>query len=182
MKRKALIAVVAAVLAAAALVFWVARRPSVTIGAVYPTGGGQGRGASRSTGGSPWLRPCRTATVACRGTPSTSTSRPPTLRMLLPEPCRRWMRKGRSHRGKLRQHISFPAAQAASNRGLDFWETGAVGDLGCSPPMCRRRTRLQRVPVPPGRHGAGVLRGGLRLQPSSGRRCPTGRCATRSPT
>ena len=44
MKRKALSAGVALFLVAAALVFWVARRPSVTIGAVYPTGGGQGPG------------------------------------------------------------------------------------------------------------------------------------------
>ena len=148
MKRKALIAGVALVLVAAALVFWVARRPSVTIGAVYPTGGGQGPGgveeyrgltlaaALQNKGGGVQGR---TVDIHLKAADSADAA-PGAVQALASQ-------GAPVIAGSYGSTISFPAAQAAYNRGLDFWETGAVGDLG-----------MLATDVPPPYLGSNVFR------------------------
>ncbi|MCW3035549.1 MAG: hypothetical protein JWM17_861 [Actinobacteria bacterium] len=148
MKRKALIAGIALALVAAAVVFWVARRPTLTIGAVYPTGGGQGPGgveeyrgltlaaALQNKGGGVQgrtidihLKAADSADAAPGAVQALASQGAPVIA------------------GSYGSTISFPAAQAAYNRGLDFWETGAVGDLG-----------MLATDVPPPYLGSNVFR------------------------
>jgi ABC-type branched-subunit amino acid transport system substrate-binding protein len=148
MKCKALIAGIALALIAAAVVFWVARRPTLTIGAVYPTGGGQGPGgveeyrgltlaaALQNKGGGVQgrtidihLKAADSADAAPGAVQALASQGAPVIA------------------GSYGSTISFPAAQAAYNRGLDFWETGAVGDLG-----------MLATDVPPPYLGSNVFR------------------------
>jgi ABC-type branched-subunit amino acid transport system substrate-binding protein len=131
MKRKALIAGIALALVAAAVVFWVARRPSVTIGAVYPTGGGQGPGGVEEYRGLTLAAALQNKEGGVRGrsidihlkAADSADAAPAAVQSLASQ-------GAKIIAGSYGSTISFPAAQAAYNRGLDFWETGAVGDLG----------------------------------------------------
>jgi ABC-type branched-subunit amino acid transport system substrate-binding protein len=146
--RKALIAGIAVVFVAAAIVFWVARRPALTIGAVYPTGGGQGPGgieefrgltlaaARQNTDGGVQGR---TIDIHLKAADSADAA-PGAVQALASE-------GAKVIAGSYGSTISFPAAQAAYNRGLDFWETGAVGDLG-----------MLATDVPPPYLGSSVFR------------------------
>jgi len=183
MKRKVLIAGVALVLVAAALVFWVARRPSVTIGAVYPTGGGQGPGGVEEYRGLTLAAALQNRDGGVQGhtidvhlkAADSADAAPGAVQALDAE-------GAKVIAGSYGSTISFPAAQAAYNRGLDFWETGAVGDLG-----------MLATDVPPPYLGSSVFRfppAGTVLGSSAvdfvsnqlRSSLPTGRCATRSPT
>jgi ABC-type branched-subunit amino acid transport system substrate-binding protein len=148
MKRKALIAGIALALAAAAIVFWVARRPTLTIGAVYPTGGGQGPGGIEEYRGLTLAAALqnndggvdgRTIDIHLKAADSADAA-PGAVQALASQ-------GAPVIAGSYGSTISFPAAQAAYHRGLDFWETGAVGDLG-----------MLATDVPPPYLGSNVFR------------------------
>jgi branched-chain amino acid transport system substrate-binding protein len=148
MKRKALIAGIALALVAAAIVFWVARRPTLTIGAVYPTGGGQGPGGIEEYRGLTLAAALqnndggvdgRTIDIHLKAADSADAA-PGAVQALASQ-------GAPVIAGSYGSTISFPAAQAAYHRGLDFWETGAVGDLG-----------MLATDVPPPYLGSNVFR------------------------
>ena len=148
MKRKVLIAGVAAVLVAAVLVFWVARKPSVTIGAVYPTGGGQGPGGVEEYRGLTLAAALQNRDGGVQGHTIDIHLKPANSADAAPEAVQALDAEGaKVITGSYGSTISFPAAQAAYNRGLDFWETGAVGDLG-----------MLATDVPPPYLGSSVFR------------------------
>ena len=148
MKRKALIAGIALALAAAAVVFWVARRPSVTIGAVYPTGGGQGPGGVEEYRGLTLAAALQNREGGVQGRTIDIHLKAADSADAAPGAVQALASQGAPViAGSYGSTISFPAAQAAYNRGLDFWETGAVGDLG-----------MLATDVPPPYLGSSVFR------------------------
>jgi ABC-type branched-subunit amino acid transport system substrate-binding protein len=148
MKRKALIAGIALALVAAAVVFWVARRPSVAIGAVYPTGGGQGPGGVEEYRGLTLAAALQNKEGGVRGRTIDIRLKPADSADAAPGAVQALASQGaKIIAGSYGSTISFPAAQAAYNRGLDFWETGAVGDLG-----------MLATDVPPPYLGSSVFR------------------------
>jgi ABC-type branched-subunit amino acid transport system substrate-binding protein len=130
-KRTALIGAIALLVVAAAVVFWVARKPAVTIGAVYPTGGGQGPGGVEEYRGLTLAAALQNSRGGVHGRPIDIKLRAADSADAAPGAVQALAAEGaKVIAGSYGSTISFPAAQAAYNRGLDFWETGAVGDLG----------------------------------------------------
>ena len=148
MKRKALIAGIALALVAAAVVFWVARRPTLTIGAVYPTGGGQGPGGVEEYRGLTLAAALQNKDGGVKGRTIDIHLKAADSADAAPGAVQALASQGAPViAGSYGSTISFPAAQAAYNRGLDFWETGAVGDLG-----------MLATDVPPPYLGSNVFR------------------------
>jgi ABC-type branched-subunit amino acid transport system substrate-binding protein len=148
MKRKALIAGIALALVAVAVVFWVARKPSVAIGAVYPTGGGQGPGGVEEYRGLTLAAALQNKEGGVQGRTIDIRLKPADSADAAPGAVQALASQGaKIIAGSYGSTISFPAAQAAYNRGLDFWETGAVGDLG-----------MLATDVPPPYLGSSVFR------------------------
>ncbi|HEY4939212.1 MAG TPA: ABC transporter substrate-binding protein [Actinomycetota bacterium] len=148
MKRKALIAGIALALVAAAVVFWVARRPTLTIGAAYPTGGGQGPGGVEEYRGLTLAAALQNKEGGVQGRTIDIHLKAADSADAAPGAVQALASQGAPViAGSYGSTISFPAAQAAYNRGLDFWETGAVGDLG-----------MLATDVPPPYLGSNVFR------------------------
>lgn len=131
--RLAIIGLIVLVVAVAAggVVVWATRKSPIFIGAVYPTNGGQGPGGieeyrgvelasilANSEGGVHGRR----IALHLKETDSADEA-PGSVDFLAAEGAPVIM-------GSYGSTISLPAAQAAYNRGRDFWETGAVGELG----------------------------------------------------
>jgi len=148
MKRKALIAGIALVLVGAAVVFRVTRRPSMTIGAVYPTGGGQGAGGVEEYRGLVLAGALQNIDGGVHGRTIDIHLKAADSADAAPAAVQALASQGAAViAGSYGSTISFPAAQAAYHRGLDFWETGAVGDLG-----------MLATDVPPPYLGSNVFR------------------------
>jgi ABC-type branched-subunit amino acid transport system substrate-binding protein len=148
MKRKALIAGIALALIAAAVVFWVARRPTLTVGAVYPTGGGQGPGGVEEYRGLTLAAALQNNDGGVQGRTIDIHLKAADSADAAPGAVQALASQGAAViAGSYGSTISFPAAQAAYHRGLDFWETGAVGDLG-----------MLATDVPPPYLGSNVFR------------------------
>jgi len=125
-------AVVLAVLAGVAVAVVVGRGSGpITVGAVYPTGGGQGPGGVEEYRGLSLAAALQNAKGGVGGrsidlllsAADSADAAPGAVAKLAAD-------HAAIIAGSYGSTISFPAAQAAYNRGLDFWETGAVGDLG----------------------------------------------------
>jgi branched-chain amino acid transport system substrate-binding protein len=107
-----------------------AAAPPIEIGAVYPTGGAQGPGGLAEFHGTALAADYVNGLGGVRG-------RPVRLRLVeadsydaAPDAVDRLADDGVSVViGSYGSTISRPAAEAASKRGLVFWETGAVGEL-----------------------------------------------------
>ena len=148
LKNKPLIAGLGFLVLAAAVFFWATRPGPITIGAVYPTGGGQGPGGIEEYRGLALAAALanrqggvhgRSIAIDLRAADSADAA-PAAVQALSDAGARVIV-------GSYGSTISFPAAEAASNRGLDFWETGAVGDLG-----------MLATDVPPSYLGSNVFR------------------------
>ncbi|HYR61961.1 MAG TPA: ABC transporter substrate-binding protein [Actinomycetota bacterium] len=147
-RRRALVAGIALLVVAAAGVFWVNRPRSVTIGAVYPTGGGQGPGGVEEYRGLTLAAALQNIDGGVHGQTIDLHLKPADSADGAPAAVQALAAEGaKVIAGSYGSTISFPAAQAAYNRGLDFWETGAVGDLG-----------MLATDVPPSYLGANVFR------------------------
>lgn len=131
LRTKMIVAVVALAVLATVAVAWAMRSGPITVGAVYPTGGGQGPGGIEEYRGLSLAAALQNTkggvggrSIDLRLVPADSADAAPGAVAKL----------AADHAaviaGSYGSTISFPAAQAAYNRGLDFWETGAVGDLG----------------------------------------------------
>ncbi|MGH2829986.1 MAG: ABC transporter substrate-binding protein [Actinomycetota bacterium] len=129
MKMRKLVLGIAALAIAGSAVGYAATRPDViTVGAIYPTGGGQGRGGideyrgvrlaaeywNRGSGRDVRLRlePADSADQAPSAIERLVGARVPVIL------------------GSYGSTVSGPAAEGARRGGVVFWETGAVGDLG----------------------------------------------------
>lgn len=125
-----LIALAVAVLAGGVVV-WVTRKPSIFVGAVYPTNGGQGPGGIEEYRGVELASILANSQGGVHGRPialhlvetDSADEAPGSVNILASQGAPIIM-------GSYGSTISLPAAQAAYNRGRDFWETGAVGELG----------------------------------------------------
>jgi branched-chain amino acid transport system substrate-binding protein len=120
----ALFAIVGGVLA-------VARAPdSVTIGAVYPTGGGQGRGGIDEYRGVRLAAEYVNARGGAGGRRVRLALAPADSADQAPGAVDRLARAGvPAILGSYGSTVSRPAADKAQRRGVVFWETGAVGQL-----------------------------------------------------
>lgn len=123
-----LVAIVALVLVAGACA---KSENAFVVGAVYPTGGAQGEGGIEEWRGVQLAAEFANAHGGVDGRP---------IRLRLEKAERREQAPGAVAKladagidvvlGSYGSTISQPAARAAARRGLVFWETGAVGDLG----------------------------------------------------
>jgi ABC-type branched-subunit amino acid transport system substrate-binding protein len=127
---KAIVAGLGAVVLVVGALAWLQPSP-ITIGAVYPTGGGQGSGGVEEFRGVELAAALANSRGGVHGRPlelrlqraDSADAAPGAVQALASQGAGIIV-------GSYGSTISFPAAQAAANRGLVFWETGAVGDLG----------------------------------------------------
>ena len=130
MKVGLLVAGVALAVLAAAVVVRV-HRPPVRVGAVYPTGGGQGPGGVEEYRGVTLAAALANNEGGVHGRPIALDLRRADSADAAPGAVQELSASGaKVVVGSYGSTISFPAAEASFNRGLVFWETGAVGDLG----------------------------------------------------
>ncbi|MGH2771310.1 MAG: ABC transporter substrate-binding protein [Actinomycetota bacterium] len=134
-------------------------RAPVVVGAVYPTGGGQG------PGGIDEYRGVRLAAELAnrRGGVGGRSIRIRLARAdsadAAPGAVRRLTEKGAAViMGSYGSTISRPAAQAAARRGLVFWETGAVGELSMSGAPEQRFFRFPLAGASLGREAVAFVR------------------------
>lgn len=127
MMRKLVIAATAAAMSAGAVAFAVSRPDVVTLGAVYPTGGGQGQGGIDEYRGVQlaaefWnARPDRDVRLLLESADSADQAPAATQRLV--------DRGVPAILGSYGSTVSKPAADVAQGAGVVFWETGAVGQL-----------------------------------------------------
>jgi branched-chain amino acid transport system substrate-binding protein len=135
----------------------------VVVGAVYPTGGGQG------PGGIDEYRGVRLAAELANRRGGVG-GRPIRVRLAradsadaAPGAVKRLVEEGAAVIvGSYGSTISRPAAQAAARRDLVFWETGAVGELGMSGAPDQRFFRFPLAGTSLGRAAVAFVRDQLR--------------------
>ncbi len=150
---------VVVVLALAASLSPVGAEPPVVIGAVYPTGGGQGRGG---------IEEYRGVTLAAEYADRQGGTSRRAIQLRLehadswdaaPEAVERLARAGISVIvGSHGSTISRPAAEAASRLGVVFWETGAVGELSMATASGERVFRFAPTGASLGRAAVAFVR------------------------
>lgn len=126
--RKLVLLVCALALAGAAVTYAATRSDDVTIGAIYPTGGGQGQGGIDEYRGVQlaaeyWnRRPGRDVRLLLQAADSADQA---------PDAIARLVDAGvPAILGSYGSTVSLPAAEQSQKAGVVFWETGAVGELG----------------------------------------------------
>jgi branched-chain amino acid transport system substrate-binding protein len=103
----------------------------IRIGAVYPTGGGQGAGGLAEYRGLELAARMANARGGVRGRPVEILLEHADSPDAAPRAIDALARRGvRIVAGTHGSTIARPAAAAASRKGMVFWETGAVGELG----------------------------------------------------
>lgn len=131
LKQRVILVGVVLVILAAATAFWATRRQTLTIGAVYPTSGGQGPGGVEEFRGLTLAAALQNSQGGVHGRTIAIDLKAADSADAAPGAVAAAAADGaKVITGSYGSTISFPAAQAAYHRGLDFWETGAVGDLG----------------------------------------------------
>lgn len=131
MKGKVVVAGVAVVVIAAGALVWVRHKAAIYVGAVYPTSGGQGPGGLEEYRGVELAASLANRQGGVHGrqvnihlqVAESADAAPGAVAALASQGAQFIV-------GSYGSTLSFPAAQAAYNRGRLFWETGAVGDLG----------------------------------------------------
>ena len=125
------IAVVLSVVALAASMVAAADRGPITIGAVYPTGGSQGPGGTAEYNGVLLAAEYVNARGGVDGRPIRVELRETDSPDQVPAAMASLIDDGVPViLGSYGSTISRPAAEIAQERGIVFWETGAVGQLG----------------------------------------------------
>ena len=118
-------------------------RGDVLVGAIYPTGGGQGPGGIEEWRGVRLAADRINATGGIRGRQIRLDLEPTDAADQAPAAVERLTGRGAQVIvGSYGSTISMPAAAAASRLGAVFWETGAVGDLGMRARMGERVFRF----------------------------------------
>lgn len=124
------IVIVAMALVLAAGLMLARHQRSIVIGAVYPTGGGQGPGGVEEYRGVSLAAAYANSKGVMNGRRITVRLEQADSREAAPGAVARLAQAGaRIVVGSYGSTISRPAADAASRLGLVFWETGAVGEL-----------------------------------------------------
>ena len=125
------VAVVAAVVVVAGVLAWVRHKAPIYVGAIYPTSGGQGPGGLEEYRGVELAAALANSQGGVKGRPINIHLQATESADGAPQAVSTLVARGAQFiLGSYGSTISFPAAQAAYNRGRLFWETGAVGDLG----------------------------------------------------
>jgi branched-chain amino acid transport system substrate-binding protein len=102
----------------------------IVIGAVYPTGGGQGTGGVEEYRGLALAAEMVNAAGGVAGRPIEIRLEPADSAEGAPRAVERLVARGAAVvAGSYGSTISLPAAEAAASRGVVYWETGAVGGL-----------------------------------------------------
>jgi branched-chain amino acid transport system substrate-binding protein len=142
---------------------------SYVVGAVYPTGGAQGEGGMEEWRGVQLAAEFVNAHGGVDGRP---------IRLRLEKTERREQAPGAIDRladdgvelvvGSYGSTISQPAAKAAARRGLFYWETGAVGELGMQLAPSEPVFRYPASGIVLGREAVAFVRDHLKLGRTSG--------------
>jgi branched-chain amino acid transport system substrate-binding protein len=134
-------------------------RDAVVVGAVYPTGGSQGPGGAEEYRGVELAAALANRRGGVDGRPvrlrfeavESAEAAPPAVDRLADAGVPVIL-------GSYGSTISKAAASASSRRGLVFWETGAVGDVGMSPALGRTVFRVTASGTVLGREAVAFVR------------------------